>query len=203
MSKFVDIGHVSLIELIRQMSESTGASSTKGTLIRLAINIANEFSESDFRDMDEYINSLNNGSENPINAVEKDIEHLGNGLFGIKVCPFSGTIRSFLSVFSGLPANFKEFTEEYNKPGPATRALRVGEGSGVSPFCAIHQPFRSAVAERVKIGGQPARVYQLGCKSASGEKAVSEHWCKEVGVSPQEVEKILDEYVCCYAIRTG
>jgi hypothetical protein len=201
MSRFVDIGHVSLIELIRQMSESTGASSTKGTLIRLAMNIAKEFPEVEFKDMDEYINSLNNGGANPITSVEKDIEHLGNGLFGIKMCPFSGTVNSFMSVFSQLPGNFKDFTEEYNKPSPATRALRVGEGSGVSPFCAIHQPFRSAVAERIKINGSTARVYQLGCKAASGAKAISVHWCKEVGVSPEEVEKILDDYVCCYAIK--
>ncbi|RME67522.1 MAG: hypothetical protein D6778_03160 [Nitrospirae bacterium] len=202
MSKFVDIGHVSLIELIKVMSESTGASNTKGTLIRLAMNIAREYPEAEFKDLEDYITSLNNGGTNPISSVEKEIEHLGNGVFGIKVCPFGATINSFMSLFSELPGNFKEFTEEYNKPGPATRALRVGEGSGVSPFCAIHQPFRSAVAERIKINGAQAKVYQLGCKSGSGKKAISEHWCNEAGISPEEVEKILDKYVCCYAIKT-
>ncbi len=198
--RYVDIGHLSLIQLIQQMSESTGMSNTKGVLIRLAMNIAKEFPEKQFDDLDQYIASLNNGG-NPITVVEPKVEHLGNGLFGLRVCPFSSTVSSFLSVFNQLPGNFAEFTEEYNKPSPATRALRIGEGSGVSPFCAIHQAFRSALAERISLGDKRARIYQLGCRSASGKKGISEHWCQEAGFSPEEIDKVLDEYYCCYAIK--
>ncbi len=100
-----------------------------------------------------------------------------------------------------LPEGFADFTAEFNKPSHVTDQYKVGEGEGVSPFCSVHQPMRSAFAEKIKIGGKKIRVVQLGCKSGSGKKGFAEKWLAESDVAKDVVDKILDNHICCYALN--
>jgi hypothetical protein len=60
---------------------------------------------------------------------------------------------------------------------------------------------RSAIAERIKIGGKKIKVYQLGCKAGSGKKGFAEKWLAETGVTQDVVDKILDNHMCCYYVK--
>jgi len=60
---------------------------------------------------------------------------------------------------------------------------------------------RSAIAERITIGGKKIRVIQLGCKSGAGKKGFAEKWLAESGVSRDVVDKILDTNMCCYSMQ--
>jgi hypothetical protein len=122
-------------------------------------------------------------------------------VFGLKLCPFGPSIKSYTAVFEKLPDGFADFTAEFNRSSNTTDQYRVGEGAGVSPFCSVHQPMRSAFAEKIRIGGKKIRLYQLGCKSGGGKKGFAEKWIGEAGVAHEVVDKVLDNHMCCYALR--
>lgn len=196
----LDIAHVSFLEMIEMFIKTLGAAQAKGSLMRSAISTAESFPEVEFGSMQEFVTAIDE-VRSPIAQVEGRAVHLGDGLFGLPKCPFADSIKNFVSVRGKLPESFGKVTEDYNKPGPVTAKYRVGQGAGVSPFCAIHQPLRSALGLRVKIAGKQAVVYQLGCKSAGGAKAVAAELCQSAGRSPDEVSKVLDDNMCCYQIR--
>lgn len=198
--QILDIGHLSCLELIRSLIAQSGAANAKGTLVRLALKVGEKAPKVDYPTMDDFLAAASSG-KTPIARIEGNAVHQGGAVFGLPDCPFAPSIRDYSEVFGQLPATYSEATAEYNKPGGITDQHRVGHGAGVSPFCAIHQPLRSAVGDQITIGGKPVRIYQLGCKSASGKKGLAEKWIAETGRTVAEVEKVLDTNMCCYFIK--
>ena len=196
----LDIAHLSFLDMIKIMITLSGAASAKGTLIRNAIKTAEKMPEVDYPTFDDYLAAIENAT-NPITIIEGKATHAGDHVFGLKFCPFGPSIKNYTKVFEKLPEGFADFTVEFNKPSNITDQYRVGEGAGVSPFCAVHQPMRSAIAEKIKIGGKKIRVIQLGCKSGAGKKGFAEKWLAESGVSRDVVDKILDNNMCCYSMQ--
>jgi hypothetical protein len=196
----LDIAHLSFLDMIKIMITLSGAASAKGTLIRNAIKTAEKMPEVDYPTFDDYLAAIENAT-NPITIIEGKATHAGDHVFGLKLCPFGPSIKNYTKVFEKLPEGFADFTAEFNKPSNITDQYRVGEGAGVSPFCAVHQPMRSAIAERITIGGKKIRVIQLGCKSGAGKKGFAEKWLAESGVSRDVVDKILDTNMCCYSMQ--
>ena len=198
--KILDIAHISFLDMIKIMITLSGAANAKGTLIRNAIKTAERIAEVSYASFDEYLKAIENAT-NPITMIEGKSSHEGNLVFGLKSCPFGPSIKNYTQVFEKLPEGFTDFTAEFNKPSNITDQYRVGEGAGVSPFCSVHQPMRSAFAEKIKIGGKKIQIYQLGCKSGAGKKGFAEKWIKESGISKDVVDKVLDNHMCCYYIK--
>lgn len=196
----LDIAHISFLDMIKMMITLSGAASAKGALIRNAIKTAERISEVDYPSFDGYLAAIENAS-NPITMIEGKATHQGSHVFGLKLCPFGPSIKSYTAVFERLPDGFADFTAEFNKQSNTTDQYRVGEGAGVSPFCSVHQPMRSAFAEKIKIGGKKIHIYQLGCKSGGGKKGFAEKWIKQAGVPHEVVDKVLDSHMCCYALN--
>jgi len=196
----LDIAHISFLDMIKVMITLSGAASAKGTLIRNAIKTAERIAETDYPTFDAYLSAIESAT-NPITVIEGKATHAGNFIFGLKLCPFGPSIKNYNKVFEKLPDGFADFTAEFNKPSNITDQFRVGEGAGVSPFCSVHQPMRSAIAEKIKIGGKKIRVIQLGCKSGGGKKGFADKWLAEAGVAKDVVDKILDNHMCCYALK--
>ncbi len=201
-SEILDIGHLSCLELIRALITQSGAANAKGTLVRLAVKVGEKTPKVDYPTMDDFLAAVFEG-KTPIARIEGKAVHQGGAVFGLPNCPFAPSIRDYSEVFGQLPAVYSEATAEYNKAAPITDQLRVGNGAGVSPFCAIHQPLRSAVANQITIGGKPVLIYQLGCKAASGKKGLAERWIAETGRTAAEVEKVLDTNMCCYYVKVA
>jgi hypothetical protein len=196
----IDIAHISFLDMIKVMITLTGAASAKGTLIRNAIKTAERISEVDYPSFDAYLAAIEDAS-NPITMIEGKAAHQGSHVFGLKLCPFGPSIKSYTAVFEKLPDGFADFTAEFNRQSPTTDQYRVGEGAGVSPFCSVHQPMRSAFAEKIRIGGKRIQIFQLGCKSGGGKKGLAERWIADTGVPREVVERVLDSHMCCYAVR--
>ncbi len=196
----LDIAHISFLDMIKVMITLTGAASAKGTLVRNALKTAERIAEVDYPTFEAYLAAVESASS-PITLIEGRAEHQGSHVFGLRVCPFAASIRSYSAVFEKLPDGFADFTAEFNRPSHVTDQDRVGAGAGVSPFCSVHQPMRSAFAEKIRIGGKKLRIYQLGCKSAGGKKGLADRWIAEAGVAREVVERILDGHVCCYAVK--
>ena len=199
-TKILDIAHISFLDTIKVMITLSGVASAKGTLIRNAIQTAEKISEVDYPDFEAYLQAIES-TTNPITMVEGKATHIGDLVFGLQNCPFGPSIGNYTRVFDKLPEGYADFTAEFNKPSNVTNNYRVGEGAGVSPFCSVHQPMRSAIAERISIGGKKIRIYQLGCKAGSGKKGFADKWIAEAGVDKAVVDKVLDNHMCCYSIR--
>ncbi len=198
--KVLDIAHISFLDMIKVMITMSGAAAAKGTLIRNAISTAEKISEVDYSSFDDFLAAIEN-STNPITQVEGKASHQGEFVFGLENCPFAPSIGNYTEVFEKLPDGYADFTKEFNKPSKVTDIYRVGEGAGVSPFCSVHQPMRSAIAERIKIGGKKIKIYQLGCKAGSGKKGFAEKWLAETGITQDVVDKVLDNHMCCYYLK--
>jgi hypothetical protein len=198
--KVLDIAHISFLDMIKVMITMSGAAAAKGTLIRNAISTAERIREIDYPSFDDFLAAIEN-STNPITQIEGKAAHQGEFIFGLENCPFAPSIGNYTEVFEKLPDGYADFTKEFNKPSNVTDKYRVGEGAGVSPFCSVHQPMRSAIAERIKIGGKKIKIYQLGCKAGSGKKGFAEKWLAETGISQGVVDKVLDNHMCCYYVK--
>ncbi len=195
----LDISHISFLDMINGLIAQNGPASAKGSLIRNALTAAERIPGMDFADFEDFVAAIDDGT-NPITMVEGKAVHQSGGVFGLPACPFAGSIKNYTQVYDKLPDGYVSFTEEFNKTGVATNSYRVGEGAGVSPFCAVHQPLRSALGRKITIGGKQIQVYQLGCKSGAGKKGFAEKWIKETGVSRDLVDKVLDDNMCCYLV---
>ncbi|MDF1577577.1 MAG: hypothetical protein RQ753_09255 [Desulfurivibrionaceae bacterium] len=198
--KMLDIAHISFLDMIKVMITMSGAAAAKGTLIRNAISTAEKIREVDYPTLDDFLAAIEDAT-NPITQVEGKATHQGEFVFGLAACPFAPSIGNYTEVFEKLPDGYADFTAEFNKPSKVTDNYRVGEGAGVSPFCSVHQPMRSAIAERIKIGGKKIKIYQLGCKAGSGKKGFAEKWLAETGISQDVVDKVLDNHMCCYYLK--
>ncbi len=198
--KILDIAHISFLDMIKIMITLSGAASAKGTLIRNSLKTAERIAEVNYASFQEYLSAIENAT-NPITMIEGKSSHQGDFVFGLKSCPFGPSIKNYIEVFEKLPDGFADFTTEFNKPSNITDQYRVGEGAGVSPFCSVHQPMRSAFAEKIRIGGKKIHIYQLGCKSGSGKKGFAEKWIKETGAPKDVVDKVLDNHMCCYYLK--
>lgn len=198
--KVLDIAHISFLDMIKVMITMSGAAAAKGTLIRNAISTAEKIHEINYQSFDDFLAAIED-STNPITQVEGKASHQGEYVFGLAACPFAPSIGNYTKVFEKLPDGYADFTAEFNKPSKVTDLYRVGEGAGVSPFCSVHQPMRSAVAERIKIAGKKINIYQLGCKAGSGKKGFAEKWLAETGVAKDVVDKVLDNHMCCYYLK--
>lgn len=198
--KVLDIAHISFLDMIKVMITMNGAAAAKGTLIRNAIKTAEKISEVDYPTFDVFLAAIENSS-NPITQVEGKVTHMGGYIFGLQNCPFAPSIEHYTKLFEKLPDDYADFTKEFNKPSKVTDIYRVGEGAGVSPFCSVHQPMRSAIAERIKIDGKKIKIYQIGCKADSGQKGFAEKWMAETGITQDIVDKVLDNNMCCYYMK--
>jgi hypothetical protein len=196
----LDIAHISFLDMIKIMITLSGAASAKGTLIRNALKTAEKIHETDYPTFEDYLAAVENAS-NPITMIEGKSTHQGNFVFGLKNCPFGPSIKNYSKVFEKLPDGFSDFTSEFNKSSNVTDQYRVGEGAGVSPFCSVHQPMRSAFADKIRIGGRKIQIYQLGCKSGSGKKGFADKWINAAGIARDIVDKTLDNHMCCYSLK--
>jgi hypothetical protein len=198
--KIVDIAQIAFLDMLREMISLGGAPLTKGALIRLSTGAGKRMKAVSFASFDEFVASIA-VAENPITAIEGPAQYHGQGLFGLKCCPFAPAIATYRSVFEALPESFGTVTTEFNRPGPGTDPIRVGNGAGVSPFCAVHQPLRVAAAQRIEVGGAMLDVYQLGCKSAAGHIGIAARWLEEGQWSEAKVRDILSDSMCCYGVK--
>lgn len=195
-----DAGHFSFLELIKALVGIAGPDFTKGALIRTAIGAAKQQETIEFESLKDFVASIDL-IDNPIAQFEGQAVHYGDAVFGLPKCPFAGSIKTYTDVSGGLPSEYKAITDKINKPSAASDRFQIGEGAAVSPFCGVHQPIRSALGQRVKIGGLPLVIFQLGCKSGSGATGLAARWIEAAGVDPALVEKILVDNMCCYCIR--
>ncbi len=198
----VDAGHISFLELIRVISTVAGAPFAAGALLKTGLGVAKQVKATQLPDFAAFVASVEAGN-NLIASFEGRARYYRDGVFGLPTCPFAQSIQAYRGFVGAMPGEYGAVTDQLNRRSSSTEKLRVGQGAAVSPFCGVHQPLRSALAETVLVGGKPLVVYQLGCKSGAGVKGLSAGLIAETGIESQLVEEVLDENMCCYCVRVS
>lgn len=200
MSKTVDLSHLVFMDLLGNLVEIAGTKVAKGNLMRIAMNTGAHVEKVDYAAFDDFVDAVDAG-ETPLTQLEGNATHISGGIFGLKKCPFGALLQSYNAFFTEGPQHFEKLTQEFNSESKITQELRVGFGAGTGAFCIFHQPMRSKAGENVTIAGKPIEIYQLACKSADGKKAIATSLIDEFGADQQEVENVMNDYMCCYGVR--
>ena len=200
MNTAIDISHLVFIDLIRNLVQTAGVKVAKGNLMRIALNTGNKAEKKDFPTFADFVRALN-ADENPLSRLEGKAIHLGGGIFGLRQCPFGQLASTYQDFFATELGGFEQLTDEYNAPSKISGEHKVGLGAGVGPFCIFHQPLRSQAGGNLTIAGQPIEIFQLACRRADGKIGYADALVCEFGCARAAVEKIMEEYMCCYGIR--
>ena len=194
-----DITHLALNAALIDAITGMGGIATKGSLMRQAIKIAERIPEVNYTDFGA-CEAAFNSQNHPISKFE-GVPIRDGSIFILPQCMFAQTINTYLEFNEKLPDEFTKVVKEYNKPNRLTKELMIGQGTGVSPFCVLHQTLRSASGKKVRIDNDQVQVIQLGCKSVDGEKSISDELCWSAGVNRETVDKHLDNGMCVYMIK--
>jgi hypothetical protein len=195
-----DAAHFAFLELVRTFNEFVGPVAAKVAMMHIGTLAAEETEPCEFATVEEFIESVSENA-NPISQFEGAARYYGDGVFGLSICPFSKSIKTYKQIKGSLPLEYQEITDSLNEPSLRSQRLKIGSGAAVSPFCGVHQPIRSALGERIRIGGHSLKIYQLGCKSEAGYKGFADVWIQENNIDRSLVDQILDENMCCYCFR--
>lgn len=82
--------------------------------------------------------------------------------------------------------------------GIREEAVRRGYEGITCAFCVVHNQIRESMLRKVK--DMEFDLYQLGCKSLSGERAIAKRDIEAAGTTENGVSQLMDEYVCVYAV---
>jgi hypothetical protein len=197
--RFLDIAHLVFLEMLESYLEHAGPNEVNRFLVKTAIKTAETFPPVDFKSMEDLVEGIEE-LRNPIARIEGRAEYLGDGLFGLPRCPFADTYRTYKAQYRELSPKLTAIQDVFNRPGEVTSKLAVGHGAGVCPFCCAHQPMRAALAARISVGGKPIRLVQLACKGADGKRAFAEEFITKLERTHEQIDHVLDTFVCCYAI---
>ncbi len=200
MTKLVDLSHIIFLDLLHNVVETAGPKVAKGNLMRIALNASNHLEQVDYSSFEEFIAASDSGNT-PLAKMEGAAAHLGDGVFGLKSCPFGQLAKNYKDFFEKDASGFVELTQEFNSGTKITRDYRVGLGAGVGPFCIFHQPMRSQTKNKITIGGKPIEIFQLACKSSTGATGYSDELIEEFGCDRAVVEAAMKDYMCCYGVK--
>lgn len=200
MTKHVDLSHIVFLDLLQHLVDTAGTKVAKGNLMRIAMNAGEHLEPVAYADFDSFLAAADTGNT-PLALMEGKSTHLGNGVFGLPVCPFGQLTKNYKDFFSKDASDFEELTGEFNAESKVTREFKVGLGAGVGPFCIFHQPMRSHAQNKITIAGKPIKIFQLACRSSAGKVAYADVLIDEFGCNRKTVEKAMETYLCCYGVK--
>jgi hypothetical protein len=152
--------------LLDSITTMMGPDMIKGILQRVGEQIATDLI-SGYGEESLHVNKIEDllSNDNPLNFLDDTLFIKEEKLFILEKCPFAQVLEDYLNITGKIPDILKEITKIYNEEGL---------GWAVSPYCIIHQTFRNEIANHILIGGKKVHLYQIGCKSRSGDITWSE-----------------------------
>jgi len=190
---FVDVSTHLFLE---DIADKQGAAGLNNYLMSLATSLARSMPEEEYKSWDEFLDSLKN-RQSILSAFEEIATPTKNCVVN-PVCPFSrGWIEysKRIGTFSKIHSEVAEYYNSTVKPG------------AINSMCIIHQTFRSAAADRIKIAGKRLQIAQIAAIWSDGEKrAVPNEWkqiiLQKAGISNTNLNMILRNNACVWVVYT-
>ncbi|MBI5000653.1 MAG: hypothetical protein HZB92_03880 [Euryarchaeota archaeon] len=190
---FVDVAAYLFLE---DIADKQGASGMNNYLVSLATSLANSMPAEEYDTWDQFVDSLQKG-ESIITTFETIIMATSNCVVTTE-CPFEKGWQEYTKRIGSFSKIHYEVAEYYNatvKPGASDSQ------------CIIHQTFRKAAAERIKVGGKVLRYAQVAAVSPGSNKTVApDEWLPillaKSGISHTMLNMILRNNACVWILYT-
>jgi len=160
---FVDVAACLFLE---DIADKQGASGMNNYLVSLATSLAKSMPEEEYATWDEFLESLAN-SESIISAFE-NIVTITPHCAVTPECPFTKGWQEYtkrIGTYSKIHTDVAEYYNSVYKPG------------AINSMCIIHQTFRNAAADRIKVAGKRLKIAQLAAVWEDGtRKTAPDEW---------------------------
>ncbi len=188
---FVDVAAYLFLE---DIGDKQGAAGMNNYLMSLASSLAKSMPKEEYSSWDDFIDSLQKG-ESIISAFEA-VRCPTNNCVVTQTCPFTRGWQEYtkrIGEFAGIHKEVAEFYNSTVKPG------------AVDSQCIIHQTFRSAAAERIKVGGRPVRYAQVEAVTPNADdKRAPEEWLpillEKAGITETELNMTMRNNDCVWIL---
>ncbi len=188
---FVDVAAYLFLE---DIGDKQGAAGMNNYLMSLASSLAKSMPKEEYSSWDDFIDSLQKG-ESIISAFET-VRCPTNNCVVTQTCPFTRGWQEYTKRIGEFAGIHKEVAEFYNatvKPG------------AVDSQCIIHQTFRSAASERIKVGGRPVRYAQVEAVTPNADdKRAPEEWLpillEKAGITETELNMTMRNNDCVWIL---
>ncbi|MFH0815490.1 MAG: hypothetical protein V1934_01555 [Methanobacteriota archaeon] len=188
---FVDVAAYLFLE---DIADKQGASGMNNYLVSLATSLAKSMPEEEYETWEEFVESLQKG-ESIISAFENVVMATPHCLVTTE-CPFQKGWEEYtrrIGSFSKIHYDVAEYYNSTVKPG------------AVDSQCIIHQTFRSAASERIRVAGKPVKYAQVAAISPGGNKKVApEEWLpillEKSGISHTMLNMIMRNNACLWIL---
>jgi hypothetical protein len=188
---FVDVAAYLFLE---DIADKQGASGMNNYLVSLATSLAKSMPEEEYETWEEFVESLQKG-ESIMSAFENVVMATPHCLVTTE-CPFQKGWEEYtrrIGSFSKIHYDVAEYYNSTVKPG------------AVDSQCIIHQTFRSAASERIRVAGKPVKYAQVAAISPGGNKKVApEEWLpillEKSGISHTMLNMIMRNNACLWIL---
>jgi hypothetical protein len=188
---FVDVAAYLFLE---DIADKQGASGMNNYLVSLATSLAKSMPEEEYDNWEEFVESLQKG-ESIISAFETVVMATPHCVVTTE-CPFQKGWEEYTKRIGSFSKIHYDVAEYYNatvKPG------------AVDSQCIIHQTFRNAASERIKVQGKPVKYAQIAAVSPGGNKKVApEEWMpillEKAGISHTMLNMIMRNNACLWLL---
>ncbi|MEW5937631.1 MAG: hypothetical protein AB1665_07425 [Candidatus Thermoplasmatota archaeon] len=190
---FVDVAAYLFLE---DIADKQGASGMNNYLVSLATSLANSMPSEEYDTWDEFVESLEKG-ESIISTFENIFMATPNCVV-TTACPYEKGWTEYTKRIGSFSKIHYEVAEYYNstvKPGTS------------DSNCIIHQTFRNAAAERIRVGGKVVRYAQIAAVSPGANKTIAPgEWLpillSKAGISHTMLNMILRNNDCVWLLYT-
>ncbi len=200
MKKKIDIIYVFFLELLCDLKNNLGAPLAVRQLVRRAIAFSENLPRQDFQDKNFFWKALEEG-DTILNLFEDKFEKQENNIITTPACPNENFIKNYFNLWKGIPNEYNEIMEEFNKPSTINKKLKIGCGSASNPFCVLYQPLRSIAISKISISGKPIEMVTLGCKSFDEKDFIAYEYLAEEGIEPRIVQPLLKNTNCVFLLK--
>jgi hypothetical protein len=180
---FVDVAAYLFLE---DIADKQGASGMNNYLVSLATSLAKSMPEEEYETWEEFVESLQKG-ESIMSAFENVVMATPHCLVTTE-CPFQKGWEEYtrrIGSFSKIHYDVAEYYNSTVKPG------------AVDSQCIIHQTFRSAASERIRVAGKPVKYAQVAAISP-------EEWLpillEKSGISHTMLNMIMRNNACLWIL---
>lgn len=195
----LDIVHIFFMELLQEYKNNLGTALAVRQMIQRALIFSQRLPRQDYEDKAAFLEALRK-EQTIFNLWDRELEIINDDIIVASACPFRKALQDYSAVMGGVANEYLELVRELNKPSALNKKLLIGQGAASNPLCAIHQPLRSAVSQKLFIGGKPVTVTALGSKSDESPMLAFEYLA-EKKIAPDTVKKIINDRHCCYLIE--
>ncbi len=147
---------------LEDIADKQGAAGMNTYLMSLATSLAKSMPEEEYNTWDDFLDALRKG-ESIMSSFEVVKTRTENCMV-TQECPFARGWMEYtqrIGSFSNVHYDVAEYYNSNVKPG------------AINTCCIIHQTFRNAAAERIKVGGKTVKCAQISAIWSDGVKKIA------------------------------